>query len=151
MTLNVVPTEECFQRVTQLINKSNQFNMTTIRRNVDEIKQMHQSSRFQILPLKLTDKYTDHGIVSIVILDYSYSPESVFIDTFIMSCRVLGRSVEELIMQKIKSSVTQRDRSKLKAKWIKTKKNQRFSKFYDSVGFTITSQCDEQTNYSLVI
>ena len=64
MILSVVPTEECFQRVAQLINKSNQFNMTTIRRNIDEIKQIQQSSRFQILPLRLTDKYFLHIIIS---------------------------------------------------------------------------------------
>jgi FkbH-like protein len=80
-------------RITQLINKTNQFNLTTRRYTESQIMALEDSSEGLTLQIRLVDKFGDNGIVAIVIC-VPDGPDWV-IDTWLMSCRVLNRKLEE--------------------------------------------------------
>ena len=86
-------------RVTQLINKTNQFTMTTIRRTQDEVETLANSKEALVLGMDIKDKYGDYGLVGVAILKKDI--KSCVIDTLLMSCRVLGRGAEDTFIAKI--------------------------------------------------
>ncbi len=89
-----------FARVTQLINKTNQFNLTTIRRTQDEVEALAASRDALVLGMDIKDKYGDYGLVGVAILKKQDS--SCIIDTLLMSCRVLGRGAEDTFIAKLR-------------------------------------------------
>jgi len=123
------------KRVTQLINKTNQFNLTTKRYTESEVEEMMKKDK--VFSFRVTDKFGDMGIVSVVIV------KDKEIDTFLMSCRVLGRKIENQIMD----IVLKNTKLPLKAKYIKTKKNSQVENLYEKLGFTLISQNENQKEY----
>ena len=121
------------ERITQLINKTNQFNLTTKRYDLAEVKALMQGA--DVYDVSVKDKFGDMGIVGVVIVHKNE------IDTFVMSCRVLGRGIEERILEIITHKHPQ-----LKASYSKTDKNALVEHFYDKNGFNITHQ-DSATHY----
>lgn len=83
-------------RAVQLINKSNQFNLTTVRRTVEELEALIDDPDVIALSLRLRDNFGDNGLISVLLArkDPAWSPDELLIDTWLMSCRVLGRGVE---------------------------------------------------------
>ena len=86
-------------RIAQLINKSNQFNLTTVRRNETEVFKILDIDDHYGFTCRLKDKFSDHGLISVIIL--RIKKKILFIDTWLMSCRVLSRQLEEEVMNKI--------------------------------------------------
>ena len=84
-------------RVTQLTQKTNQFNLSLIRRSLTEIQEIHKSCDIMILNAK--DRFGDYGLVGVAIL--KQENKNLFLDTFLLSCRVLGRGVEEAFLSTI--------------------------------------------------
>ena len=123
------------KRITQLINKTNQFNLTTKRYSESEIEKMMQNDK--VFSFQVEDKFGDMGIVSVVIVKNNE------IDTFLMSCRVLGRKIEDKIMKIVLDNVS----LPLKARYIKTKKNSQVENFYEKYGFKIVSQNENEKIY----
>lgn len=121
------------ERITQLINKTNQFNLTTKRYELAEVKALMQHS--SVYDFSVKDKFGDTGIVGVVIIKENT------IDTFVMSCRVLGRGIEERVL-----SIITHKYPHLKASYIKTDKNALVEHFYEKNGFAITHQ-DSATHY----
>jgi FkbH-like protein len=80
------------ERIAQLTQKSNQFNMSTKRYNLDEIRQMAMHEQFHVACFRVKDKFADYGIVGVLILEKSKSEYRI--DTFLLSCRVIGLGVE---------------------------------------------------------
>jgi FkbH-like protein len=115
------------ERITQLINKTNQFNLTTKRYDLAEVKAFMHSGN--VYDFSVKDKFGDMGIVGVVIIKENT------IDTFAMSCRVLGRGIEECVL-----SIIAHKYPHLKASYIKTDKNALVEHFYEQNGFTITHQ-----------
>jgi len=83
-------------RTVQLINKSNQFNLTTRRRTEQELQDLLSRPGTIGLSFRLTDRFGDNGLISVILArpDETLAPEELLIDTWLMSCRVLGRGVE---------------------------------------------------------
>jgi FkbH-like protein len=129
--------ESNIQRVTQLINKTNQFNLTTRRYTESEVKEM--MSNDLVFDFKVTDKFGDMGIISVVIV------KDGCIDTFLMSCRVLGRDIEKKILH----IVQQNSQQNLKASYIKSAKNAQVADFYDKNSFELLSSSDETKEYTI--
>ena len=129
------PEEE--KRVVQLVNKTNQFNLTTKRYSEEEIHEM----KGDIITVHMSDKYGDQGLVAILIL--KYKDDSASIDTFLMSCRVMGRCAENEIIARIKGLLESKGISRVKAAYIKTAKNAPVADLYDRLGFTRTSAADD--------
>jgi FkbH-like protein len=124
------------QRIVQLINKSNQFNLTT-RRYTDEdvIAVMADPDAFG-LQLRLLDRFGDNGVIAIVI-GWLQPNKDLLIDTWLMSCRVLGRQVEPTTLNLIARNATQLGARRLVGEYIPTKKNGMVKDHYAKLGFTV--------------
>ena len=128
----MLPEEE--KRVTQLTNKTNQFNVTTKRYSEEEIHSLAEADDSDIFTVHMADKYGDQGLVAVLIV--KYSGISAEIDTFLMSCRVMGRSAENEIMAQLKHILSDKGVEKLNAAYIKTAKNAPVLELFDKLGFT---------------
>ena len=121
-------------RLAQLTQRTNQFNARTIRYNEADIKDLSNDAKYFIFSISLNDKFGSHGIVSCLILKKN-EDESVFIDTFLMSCRVFSRGLEHFIIDHIILFMENQNIKFLTAEYIPSKKNHLIEKFYNSIGF----------------
>ena len=112
------------ERITQLTNKTNQFNLTTKRYELAQIKELMQNSF--VYDFSVRDKFGDMGLVGVVIIKENE------IDSFLMSCRVLGRGIEESVLHVITQKHTG-----LLATYCKTEKNSLVEEFYEKNGFKL--------------
>lgn len=129
-------------RFAQLINKSNQFNLRTIRYSESDIEKMMEEDNICCLYGKLSDRYSDYGIISCVILRREGT--ECFIDTWVMSCRVLKRGVESMMFAAILKAAGNMGCSSIKAEYIKTRKNQMVESFYESLGFELIAEAEQE-------
>lgn len=128
-------------RITQLINKSNQFNLTTRRYTEAEVRSaQHDQSAFT-LQLRLSDSFGDNGIISILICRRDESDWTV--DTWLMSCRVLGRKVEVAALQELILQARARGIRRLLGSYRPTEKNKLVQDHYQNLGFTLLSRQDD--------
>lgn len=121
------------QRIIQLINKSNQFNLTTKRYSQSEIDVILNSEKFIHLYGKLEDKYGDYGVVSVLIAQIINN--IVHIDLWLMSCRVLNRGMEYAMLDKLVEQAQLLNISKLIGYYFKTDKNKLVRDLYSNFGF----------------
>lgn len=131
-------------RITQLINKTNQFNLTTIRRNQDQVKALHEDSDILLMGMDIKDRFGEYGLVGVAII-IKETNEIWKIDSFMMSCRVLGRGAETSFLNKIAEAVKIRGGRTLKGQYIETKKNMLVKNLLEEHGFTKDSDnliCD---------
>jgi len=100
MTAEVEPLQETNRhRMVQLIGKTNQFNLTVRRHGAAEVERLDRLDRSLVWGLRLTDRFDTHGLVSVLIAAPDpCDDETLVIDTFVMSCRVLGRTVERALL-----------------------------------------------------
>jgi FkbH-like protein len=120
-------------RIAQLINKSNQFNLTTIRRQEDEIRQIEESANHVGLQFRLLDRFGDNGMISVVILEIK--DDTIEIDTWLMSCRVLERGVEEAVLNEITSLAATLGCSSVMGRFVSTDRNALVQDHYERLGF----------------
>lgn len=152
-SLNMVAEIEPFKklymdRICQLVNKSNQFNLTTKRYSLsylDEVKNNHQ---FITLYGKLEDIYGDNGLVSVVIGRVDDNAD-MHIDLWVMSCRVLKRDLEFAMMNKIVEVAKKRHLKNIYGYYYPTLKNNMVSDFYDKCGFEKILTNDDSKIYKL--
>ncbi|MBQ8883175.1 MAG: HAD family hydrolase, partial [Oscillospiraceae bacterium] len=134
-------------RITQLTNKSNQFNLTTKRYTQSEMEQTACDESCIRLCGRLEDKFGDNGIVSVVI--GRQNDEVVDIELWLMSCRVLKRDMEFAMLDRLCEEAVKRGAKKLRGYYYKTAKNKMVSSLYETFGFTKISQNDEDTVWEL--
>lgn len=120
------------ERITQLINKTNQFNLTTKRYDLATVETLMQ--HHHVYDFSVSDTFGDMGLVGVVIIIDNT------IDTFLMSCRVLGRGIEEKIL-----SIVTHLHADLKATYIKTEKNSLVENFYENNGFECLEHASVKT------
>tara|TARA_B100000745_G_scaffold212852_2_gene141091 strand:- start:5284 stop:7041 length:1758 start_codon:yes stop_codon:yes gene_type:complete len=141
------PEEKHFGRLTQLTQKTNQFNLTTRRRNLGEIKAMAASPSYFVKALQVSDRYGDYGITGLFIAQLDES--DVIIDTFLLSCRILGKDLEFYFIEKcIEDIYAQWSPGQLIATYTRTLKNDQVSSFWDKLGFTSVEQTEQTHLYS---
>ena len=128
-------------RVTQLVNKTNQFTMTTIRRTQDEVEALANSKHALVLGMDIKDKYGDYGLVGVAIL--KKENQSCVIDTLLMSCRVLGRGAEDTFIAKLAEAARTLDCDEMRGRYIPTAKNAMVKDLYQRFNFSYDSQTDE--------
>ncbi|UCG90657.1 MAG: HAD family hydrolase [Candidatus Heimdallarchaeota archaeon] len=122
-------------RVTNLLNRTNQFNLTTRRYTDAEIRQMYSNSeKYLIYTLEVVDKFGHEGTVGVAIVKIN-SEDSYLIDSFLMSCRVIGRKIETSFLYKIIKDAQKKRVKNLEAEYIPTKKNSLVKDFYPKHGF----------------
>jgi len=121
-------------RIAQLTQRSNQFNLRTVRYTEAEIESMRSAKDFLTLAFHLEDRFGDHGLIGLTVLN-TLDAETAFIDTWIMSCRVLKRGMEEFMLNQVVSEARRRGVKKLIGEYIPTPKNGIVKTFYSSLGF----------------
>jgi FkbH-like protein len=124
-------------RVTQLINKTNQFTPTTRRYSANDVAGFSDSDRYVTLQFRLLDRFGDNGLVSAMILrPDDQEPDILDIDTWVMSCRVFGRQLESEAMNIAVEAARQRGARRLRADFLPTPKNGVVRELYPTLGFT---------------
>ena len=135
-------------RFSQLINKSNQFHLTTTRYTESEITQLLQDERYSCHYFKLKDKFGDNGLISAVILKKE-EDGSLQIDTWAMSCRVLARQMEDCICNTIADIAQRKSCQKVKGIYIPSKKNKLVKDLYKKMGFQLLDASEEQSTWEI--
>jgi FkbH-like protein len=134
-------------RVAQLTQKTNQFNLTTRRRTEQQIAEVAARADAQVLTIRLRDRFGDHGLVGIAIThDES---ETCEIDTFLLSCRVIGRTVETAFLSHVASGAASRGCQLLGGWFLPTNKNAPARDFYAQHGFQLQKQNAEGSFWTL--
>jgi FkbH-like protein len=128
-------TDTDLARVVQLINKTNQFNLTTRRYAANEVEDLLPNPAALTLQMRLSDKFGDNGIISIVI-GYLQDDATVDIDTWLMSCRVLGRQVEYAVLGILVDEARRMGARRLVGRYRPTEKNGMVADHYERLGFT---------------
>ena len=121
-------------RVAQLSQRSNQFNLRTIRYTEADIEQMASAADCFTFTFNLVDKFGDNGLICVVILK-KQNGESLFIDTWFMSCRVLKRSMENFVLNTIARFAKEHKYAVLTGEYIATAKNEMVANHYQILGF----------------
>ena len=130
-----------FARIAQLTQRSNQFNLRTVRYTESEIERIASDNHYITLYYTLKDKFGDHGLVSVVILEKKADKE-IFVDTWLMSCRVLKRGMEEFVVNKMIETVKENGFERVFAEYIPTTKNMMVKDIFKAFGFN--ELCDNQ-------
>lgn len=134
MKATVLPFDKFhYPRIAQLTQRSNQFNLRTIRYSEAEIEKIAENDCYVTLSFCLKDKFGDHGLISVVILEKQ--EETLFVNEWIMSCRVLKRSMEEFIINKVIGIARANGFKKVIGEYIKTSKNAMVERIYEKMGF----------------
>ena len=127
-------------RITQLTNKSNQFNLTARRYTSAEMEEVYHSSEYIRLYGKLIDKFGDNGVVSVVI---GHKNGTVLdMELWLMSCRVLKRNMEQAMLDTLVEKCRQAGITHIHGYYYPTAKNHMVEKLYETFGFTLTQQDD---------
>lgn len=128
-------------RFSQLTQKTNQFNLTTKRYSETDISSLANLGSW-VYGLSVKDKFGDSGITGLIIIRF-VNKITVEIDSFLMSCRVLGKNIENEFLKVMLNKLKNAGIIHVKSKFIETKKNKQVERFYDKSGFTKSSLIDE--------
>jgi len=136
-------------RISQMTQKTNQFNMTTRRYLEEDIKKFSESDNFLVASIKVEDKFGDNGITGTAIVEKE--DDKWRIDTFLLSCRVIGRRIEETLLAYILKEAKKEDVKVLIGDFISTKKNAPARDFYKNQGFKLTNETENRQNWEFDI
>jgi FkbH-like protein len=121
-------------RITQLISKSNQFNLTSRRYSEAEVATFQNDPQYFTLQVRLSDTFGDNGMISVIICR-RVDAETLEFDTWLMSCRVLGRRVENLVLQEVVQYAQAHRFRRLLGHYIPTDRNALVERHYEKLGF----------------
>lgn len=141
--------KENFQRVFQLIHKTNQFNLTTKRYTMEQLEQIYNDEKYEIFIADVEDKYGDNGIVFLLIAKKEKS--KIIIDSLIMSCRVMGRYIEDKILSYLENKWFEEGYKEIIGEYIKTEKNKPVENLFDRLGYNLIYNDGEKKEYSLTV
>jgi FkbH-like protein len=134
MQVSFVPVnEESLPRFTQLINKTNQFNLRTVRYSPGSVSEAFRSDTRRLVAAHFRDRFSDFGIMSCLIVEKR--DDVLFIDTWVMSCRVFKRGLEYAVMNRIVEIAAEMGCARIVGDYIPSKKNEIVSDLYSSLGF----------------
>ncbi len=150
MSMSVEPvTDLNIERTTQLVNKSNQFNLTTRRYSLAEVRQISTSPEWRTRTFSLRDQLGDNGLISVLLL--SRRGKDLVIDTWVMSCRVLQRGVEQFVRNELVELCRAERCNRLLGTFMPTAKNGMVSDLYGRLGFSMSGSDGETTLWELLV
>jgi FkbH-like protein len=139
MSAVVRPIDEAdLERVVQLLSKTNQFNLTTRRHSSAELLAILETPRSVCFSVRMRDKFGDHGLVAVVLAVPADDADVLRVDTWLMSCRVIGRTLESFTLSVLAGQAEQRGYGQLLGEYIETKKNGLVRDVYERHGFQPT-------------
>ena len=122
-------------RVAQLSQRSNQFNLRTIRYTESDIEKIAKTKEYKTFAYTLEDKFGDNGLICVIILK-TENKTTLFIDTWFMSCRVLKRGMENFVLNSIVEYAVENDFLIIKGEYISSAKNELVKDHYQNLGFS---------------
>lgn len=128
--------ESNISRAVQLCSKTNQFNLRTIRHNYEDLYLISRKNKDFCFLSKLSDKYGDHGIIGLVCLT-EINPEIIFLDTFLLSCRILGRHFETWMLYQSLITAKKNNYKYLAGEFIDSGRNNVAKNFFTEHGFQL--------------
>lgn len=128
-------------RIAQLTQKTNQFNLTTRRYSEQQIADMAQRPGWEIYSVRVRDRFGDQGLVGVAITHIE--GRSCEIDTFLLSCRVIGRTVETAFLSEVSRCAAENGANRLQGWFLPTKKNAPAKNFYPAHGFQMEKETAE--------
>jgi FkbH-like protein len=135
------------ERTAQLINKSNQFNLTTRRRSAAEVSAIVANPEWITRTVSLTDRFGDNGLISVLLA--KVDGDALRIDTWLMSCRVLKRGVETLLNNNVCRWAIQHGLKRICGEYIPTAKNDLVRGHYAGLGYACTAESGGHTQWEL--
>lgn len=136
------------KRIHQLFSKTNQFNVTTKRYSLNEIECFIDNSEYELYVFSVKDNFGDLGIIGLALTQLDKSV--AIIDSFILSCRAMGRGIETAVMNMLKQNYLLEEKfDQILATYIPTQKNKPVLKFFNGQGFLLTDEEDHARNYQL--
>ncbi|WP_299099011.1 HAD family hydrolase [uncultured Winogradskyella sp.] len=139
--------EQLISRMAQMTQKTNQFNLTTPRYTEAQITQFVNDEAYDCFAFGVKDKFGDSGITGLCIVNY-VDENTAHIDALLMSCRILGRTVEYRFLEEVLTQVFAKTQH-LEGSYIVTKKNAQVADFYPKIGFQLKEQSETMTVYSM--
>jgi len=134
-------------RIVQLTQKTNQFNLTTRRYSEAQLAEITKQPEWHVVSIRVRDRFGDHGLVGVAVThDVG---EQCEVDTFLMSCRVIGRTVETALLAHIAERAARRGRKRLEGWFFPTKKNSAARDFYEQHGFERQASSCESSLWTL--
>jgi FkbH-like protein/FkbM family methyltransferase len=137
------PQPDQINRVSQLTQRTNQFNCTTIRRSEGDIRRLLEEQSGRCLAVNVRDRFGDYGMVGVVI--YFEEGEGYDVDTFLLSCRVLGRGVEHQVLARLGQLALEQGKQWTRIHFRPTNKNQPAWEFIKNVGAELMRALDSET------
>jgi FkbH-like protein len=138
-----------WQRFAQLINKSNQFNLTTRRYSEAEVLALANDPDALTLQVRLLDRFGDNGLISCIIC--RPKGRDWLVDTWVMSCRVLGRRVEEAVLNEIVRRAKAKGIKNIHGSYFATDRNGMVKDHYEKLGFTTHDSGRGTTSWFLAL
>lgn len=134
-------------RIAQMTQKTNQFNLTTRRYTDTDIRGLIGQG-WMIYCISVKDKFGDNGITGAILLEPA--PDGVKVDTFLLSCRILGKGIERAFMRCIFNELYKKGIKRIRAEYIPTAKNGQVADFYEQMGFEVMeNRGDTRKTYRL--
>jgi FkbH-like protein len=137
-------------RMAQLVNKSNQFNLTTIRYSESDLLRLAAAPDSRVRYYRLADRYGDNGLISVVVLKKTHA-RVLDVELWVMSCRVLARTMEEFIFNDIVAIARALDCDGVLGRFRPTPKNKLVAGLYARLGLTKVGETAEETLWSLAV
>ncbi len=134
-------------RQAQMTQKTNQFNLTTKRYTESDISRFIESDRYMVFAFDASDKFGGYGLAGLAILGIERDKWRADIDTFLMSCRVIGRNIEYAFFDFILAHLKKLDIHTIHATFRPTAKNSQVEGFYDDLGFKLIDSNDKEKKY----
>jgi acyl carrier protein/N-acetylglutamate synthase-like GNAT family acetyltransferase len=134
-------------RIAQLIQRSNQFNLTTRRYSEADCESLMKDPGVLPLYATLSDRLGDHGLIGVIVVAPEHN--ALLIRDWLMSCRVLARGVEQTLMNLVVKEARERKLSKVRGEYIRTAKNQMVEDFFARFGFTQIGSDKDHTHWEL--
>jgi FkbH-like protein len=145
MELTAAPFDEAgMQRIVQLINKTNQFNLTTRRYTEPEARALLQDKHAMTWQIRLKDRFGDNGMIALLIGRHT-AKSDLEIDTWLMSCRVLGRQVELESLNLLVAAAQRAGLKRIIGEYRPTAKNAMVKKMFEQLGFSLIETADDGT------
>lgn len=150
MSAEIAPFKEEWQeRITQLINKTNQFNLTTRRYTAAEVSELAKDGTQLTLSGRLVDKFGDNGLTTAIIA--KQTGDALDIELWIMSCRVFKRGLEHAMFDALVAEAKKRGVKTITGTWLPTAKNVITKDFYTSIGFQLTEENEDGRRFSYTV
>lgn len=141
--------ESTLPRAVQMLGKTNQFNLTARRHGESDVRKLMTNPKNILLTLSLKDRFGDQGIIGLLMAVLSDNPKTVHVDTFLLSCRAIGRGAENVLWSEFLSRASEKNYQTITAEFLAGAKNQQVSDLFLRLGMMLIRHDEKERHYRL--